>query len=58
MRCFAIFGLLLGLGFMFLGFFLTGLMVIIAFFGVNSYTLLLADAHMTQTQRQRNQLIS
>lgn len=53
MRCFAIFGLLLGLGFMFLGFFLTGLMVIIAFFGVNSYTLLLADAHMTQTQRQR-----
>ncbi|PMD67831.1 hypothetical protein [Companilactobacillus nuruki] len=52
MRCFAIFGLLLGLGFMFLGFFLTGLMVIIAFFGVNSYTLLLADVHM-QEQRQR-----
>ncbi|MFC6177645.1 hypothetical protein ACFQAV_12575 [Companilactobacillus huachuanensis] len=52
MRCFAIFGLILGLGFMFLGFFLTGLMVIIAFFGVNSYTLLLADTHM-QTQRQR-----
>jgi len=52
MRCFAIFGLLLGLGFMFLGFFLTGLMVIIAFFGVNSYTLLLADTHM-QTERQR-----
>ncbi|CAJ1178149.1 hypothetical protein [Companilactobacillus nantensis] len=52
MRCFAVFGLLLGLGFMFLGFFLTGLMVIIAFFGVNSYTLLLADTHM-QTQQQR-----
>ena len=52
MRCFAVFGLLLGLGFMFLGFFLTGLMVIIAFFGVNCYTLLLADTHM-QTQRQR-----
>lgn len=52
MRCFAVFGLLLGLGFMFLGFFLTGLMVIIAFFGVNSYTLLLADTHM-QPQRQR-----
>ncbi|WP_338214508.1 hypothetical protein [Companilactobacillus muriivasis] len=52
MRCFAVFGLLLGLGFMFLGFFLTGLMVIIAFFGVNSYTLLLADTHM-QTERQR-----
>ncbi|KRN99290.1 hypothetical protein [Companilactobacillus kimchiensis] len=52
MRFFAVFGLLLGLGFMFLGFFLTGLMVIIAFFGVNSYTLLLADTHM-QTQRQQ-----
>ena len=52
MRCFAVFGLLLGLGFMFVGFFLTGLMVIIAFFGVNSYTLLLADSHM-QTQRQQ-----
>lgn len=52
MRCFAVFGLLLGLGFMFVGFFLTGLMVIIAFFGVNSYTLLLADTHM-QPQRQR-----
>lgn len=50
MRCFAVFGLVLGLGFMFLGFFLTGLMVIIAFFGVNSYTLLLADTHMTQRQ--------
>ncbi|WP_164505110.1 hypothetical protein [Companilactobacillus hulinensis] len=46
----AVFGLLLGLGLMFLGFFLTSLMVIIAFFGVNSYTLLLADTHM-QTQR-------
>lgn len=52
MRCFAIFGLLLGLGFMFLGFFLTGLMIIIAFFGVNSYTLLIADIHM-QDQRQQ-----
>jgi len=55
MRFFAIFGLILGLGFMFLGFFLTGLMVIIAFFGVNSYTLLLADVHMQpqpQSQRQ------
>jgi len=45
MCCFAIFGLIMGLGFMFLGFFLTGLMVIIAFFGVNSYTLLLADSY-------------
>lgn len=53
MRCFAVFGLVLGLGFMFLGFFLTGLMVIIAFFGVNSYTLLLADTHAMQTQQQR-----
>lgn len=52
MLCIAIFGLILGLGFMFLGFFLTGLMVIIAFFGVNSYTLLLADSHM-QMERQR-----
>lgn len=52
MRCFAVFGLLLGLGFMFLGFYLTGLMVIIAFFGVNSYTLLLADTHL-QEQSQR-----
>jgi len=52
MRFFAIFGLILGLGFMFLGFFITGLMVIIAFFGVNSYTLLLADVHM-QPQRQQ-----
>src|SRR5699024_7484374 len=41
MRCFAVFGLLLGLGFMFLGYMLTGLLVIIAFFGVNSYTLII-----------------
>ncbi|WCG34832.1 hypothetical protein [Companilactobacillus farciminis] len=54
MRCFAVFGLLLGLGFMFLGYMLTGLLVIIAFFGVNSYTLIIADTHMqTQPQRQR-----
>ncbi|WP_334351790.1 hypothetical protein [Companilactobacillus sp. HBUAS56257] len=43
MCCFAIFGLALGLGFMFLGFFMTGLMVIVAFFGVNSYTLILSE---------------
>lgn len=54
MRCFAVFGLLLGIGFMFLGFFLTGLMVVVAFFGVNSYTLLLADTHMQQQSQRAN----
>ena len=44
MCCFALLGLIIGLGFMFLGFFATGLMVIIAFFGVNSYTLIISQS--------------
>jgi len=45
MSLFALIGLVLGIGFMFLGFLMTGLVVIIAFFGFNSYTLLLSNSY-------------
>lgn len=54
MSFFAVFGLVLGLGFMFAGFFLTGLMVIIAFFGVNSYTLLISGSRLTPQHQTIN----
>ncbi|GEO59292.1 hypothetical protein [Companilactobacillus bobalius] len=55
MLCFALFGLALGLGFMFLGFFMTGLMVIVAFFGVNSYTLILSDTYKPKQELNQTQ---
>lgn len=45
MSLFALIGLVLGIGFMFLGFLMTGLVVIIAFFDFNSYTLLLSNSY-------------
>ncbi|WP_193322468.1 hypothetical protein [Companilactobacillus paralimentarius] len=55
MLCFALFGLALGLGFMFLGFFMTGLMVIVAFFGANSYTLILSDTYKPKQELNQTQ---
>lgn len=52
-RCFAVLGLIMGLGFMYFGFLLTGVLVIIAFFGFNLYTLLLADTHSNANVSQQ-----